>query len=393
MADPRPAPSPPGVPAPVRGLAGVSLLNDFASEMVYPLLPALLTGPLGAGPLALGVLDGAADLTASVLRWWSGRLADRPGWRGRLIATGYGLAALLRPVIALAGAAWQVIGLRVLDRVGKGLRSPARDALIADLTPAPRLGRAFGLHRSADHLGAVLGALAAFALLRDGASVREVIGWSVVPGVLAVGLVGWVLRSAGDPAGVPPAPGPAAPAPAAPAVALVALALLTAARMPEALLLLRLQQGGVALAAIPLLWGVLHVVRSASALPAGRLADRFGSRAALIAGTVVYGGGLLALAGASDARASVTAFLVLGVATGLVEPAERVAVAAAGLTRRGRAFGTWQALGGGAALVAGLGLGWLYQAAGPAVALRAAAGLSVAALAGWLLLPRRAPGP
>ena len=114
----------------------MSFFNDFASEMVYPLLPAFITGGLGGGAAILGALDGAADLTSAVLRWFSGRLADRPGWRKPLILAGYLTAVLVRPIISFATSALQVVGFRVVDRVGKGLRSPARDAMIAALTPA-----------------------------------------------------------------------------------------------------------------------------------------------------------------------------------------------------------------------------------------------------------------
>ena len=124
-----------GVPGTVKGLSLVSLFNDLASEMVYPLLPALVTGPLGAGALVLGLLDGAAELTSAALKVVSGRLADRPGWRGPLILVGYATAVLVRPLIAVASAAWQVVGFRVIDRVGKGLRTPARDAWIAAIAP------------------------------------------------------------------------------------------------------------------------------------------------------------------------------------------------------------------------------------------------------------------
>ena len=170
----------------MKGLSAVSLFNDFSSEMVYPILPAFVTTTLGGSAVALGALDGAADLTAAVVKWGSGRLADRPRWTKPLILTGYGVAVLIRPLIAIAGAAWQVVGFRVLDRVGKGLRSPARDALISSLTPAAAKGRAFGFHRAADHLGAVLGSLAAWLFLRQDVGVREVIGFSAVPGLVAV---------------------------------------------------------------------------------------------------------------------------------------------------------------------------------------------------------------
>src|SRR5688572_12555615 len=183
------------VPRPVKGLSAVSLFNDFASEMVYPVLPAFVTTTLGGSAVALGALDGAADLTAAAVKWGSGRLADRPRWAKPLILAGYGLAVLIRPLIAVAGAAWQVVGFRVLDRVGKGLRSPARDALVSSLTSPAARGRAFGFHRAADHFGAVLGALAAWLLLQRGTDLREVIGLSVLPGILAVIVLVVVLKS------------------------------------------------------------------------------------------------------------------------------------------------------------------------------------------------------
>src|SRR5688500_7398570 len=162
--------------------------------MVYPLLPAFITRTLGGGALVLGLLDGAAELTSSVVKWLSGRLADRPGWQRPLILGGYGLAVLVRPLIAGAGSALQVVGLRVVDRIGKGVRTPPRDAMIAEITAPAGRGRAFGFHRGADHFGAVLGSLAAWWLLSRGTDVRSVIGWSVVPGVVAFVVLAVVLR-------------------------------------------------------------------------------------------------------------------------------------------------------------------------------------------------------
>jgi MFS family permease len=182
------------LPPAVKGLSLVSLFNDFASEMVYPLLPAFVTRTLGGGAALLGLLDGAADLTSAVLKIVSGRLADRPRWRAPLILVGYLTAVLIRPVIAVANAAWQVVGFRVIDRIGKGIRTPPRDALIAEVTPPRLRGRAFGFHRGADHLGAVIGSLAAWYFLSRGIDVRRVIEWSVVPGVLAFLILAVVLR-------------------------------------------------------------------------------------------------------------------------------------------------------------------------------------------------------
>ena len=161
-------------PAAVKGLSLVSLFNDFASEMVYPLLPAFVTGTLGGGAALLGLLDGAADLTSAVLKVVSGRLADRPRWRGPLILVGYATAVLVRPLIAVAGAAWQVVGFRVIDRVGKGIRTPPRDALIAGITPprAPGPGVRIPSRRPTTSARSS-GSLAAWYLLSRGVDVRQ----------------------------------------------------------------------------------------------------------------------------------------------------------------------------------------------------------------------------
>src|SRR6266568_4261262 len=191
-----PAPSPSDrLPRQVKLFGGLSLLNDFASEMIYPLLPAFVTGVLGGGAEALGALDGAAEFAASFVKFGAGRLADRPARRGPLIVLGYAIAVLVRPIIAVTGAPWQVIGLRVVDRIGKGIRTPPRDALMADVTPVPLRGRAFGLQRGMDHAGAVLGPLTAWWLLTSGsADVRTVIAWSLAPGVVVLVLATWAVR-------------------------------------------------------------------------------------------------------------------------------------------------------------------------------------------------------
>jgi MFS family permease len=372
----------------VKGLALVSLGNDFASEMIYPLLPAFVTS-LGGGSMTLGALDGAADLTASVLRWWSGPRADRPGWRPGLIAAGYGLAILVRPLVAFAAAGWQVIAVRVVDRIGKGLRSPARDAMIADLTPAGSRGRAFGLQRGADHLGAVFGSLAAFGLLAHGVGVRHVLAASVIPGLLVLVVLAVVLaRSRARRAA--PAP-PAADEPPGRRVdpRLVALAGFAAARLPETLLLLRLGDLGITTVAVPLLWAGLHVVRSAASYPAGWVADHLGARGAMGLGTAAYIATIGALAAPLGPGLAITIFLLFGVAAGVLEPVERAAVALVRTGTRGRLFGSYQGLGGILGLVLGIGYGWIYQRLGPPVALGGAAGLTLGALVAWLVLDRR----
>jgi len=389
----------------VRGLSLVSLFNDFASEMVYPLLPAFITRNLGAGALVLGALDGASELTAAVLKWVSGRLADRAGWRRPLILGGYATAVLVRPLIAVSSAAWQVVGFRVVDRVGKGIRTPPRDALIAEVTPRELRGRAFGFHRGADHFGAVLGSLAAWWLLRQGTDVRSVIGWSVVPGVVAFVVLAAVLRATGSrEAGVGqperkigpsvdletpdsrvPAPDPRFWPP------VLALTALTFFRLPEALLLLRLQDRGVSVTAVPLIWAGLHVVRSASSYPGGRVTDRRGARQVVAAGAILFALIAFGLGLPVGPAGAIGLFLLLGLVAGLTESGERTLVARLAPVRTGRGFGAYHAVTGIAALPAGLVFGALYQSAGGPTALwGSAAGMLAAALCWLVVSPRGA---
>jgi MFS family permease len=380
------------VPPAVKGLSLVSLFNDFASEMVYPLLPAFVTGTLGGGAALLGLLDGAADLTSAVLKVVSGRLADRPRWRAPLILVGYATAVLVRPLIAVAGAAWQVVGFRVVDRIGKGLRTPPRDALIAGITPPAVRGRAFGFHRGADHFGAVLGSVAAWYLLSRGTEVRRVIEWSVVPGLVAFVVLAAVLRGArAVPAAVPASAATTDPGGRvfwSPVIALTALSFF---RVPEALLLLRLQDAGVAVAMVPLVWAGLHVVRSASSYPGGWLSDHLGPRFTVAAGGLVFAAVVATLGATLRPSAAVVTFLALGLVAGLTESAERALVARLAPVRTGRGFGLYHALTGAAALPAGLLFGAIYQvASGPAALLASAVGMALA-VAAWLVASPRTP--
>ncbi len=383
-----------GVPPTVKGLSLVSLFNDFASEMVYPLLPAFVTRTLGGGPLILGVLDGAAELTSSLVKWVSGRLADRPGWRRPLILWGYAIAVLVRPLIAGAGAAWQVVGFRVVDRIGKGVRTPPRDALIAEITPPMLRGRAYGFHRGADHFGAVLGSLAAWYLLTQGTDVRNVIWWSVLPGIVAFVVLAVVLkggrggRAVGRSEGAPVRQSASPPArPSArfwpPVLALTGL---TFFRLPEALLILRLQDLGVSIVAVPLVWSGLHVVRSLSSYPGGWLSDRLGARRVVAAGGLLFAIVALAFGMALTPVLAIVLFLVLGLVAGLTESGERTVVARLAPVRTGRGFGSYHALVGVAALPAGLIFGALYQSGGGRTALWAsAAGMAMAVIV-WLIV-------
>ena len=391
MADPKDA-----LPGPVKGLSLVSLFNDFASEMVYPVLPAFITGPLGGTALALGALDGAADLTAALVKWISGRLADRKGWTKPLILAGYGVAILIRPVIAVASAAWQVVGFRVIDRIGKGMRTPPRDAVLAAVTNPRQRGRAFGFNRAMDHLGAVLGSLAAWALLQAKVGVREVIGWSALPGVLAVLVLLVALRGVSGRRSTVKAQHSTVTRDAAGSAYWVpagVLVLLTVARLPETLLLLRLQQLGVPLALIPLAWAALHVIRSSFSYPGGRLTDALGPGLTYSIGIAVYLGFASLFALQLGELAALVVFLCYGLVAGLTEPAERVVVSQLAPLRTGRGFGNYQAVAGLAALPAGIAFGALYKTAGGSAALMASAAVLGVAVIVWIVVARRFTAP
>ncbi|HZH39764.1 MAG TPA: MFS transporter [Gemmatimonadales bacterium] len=373
----------------------VSLLNDFASEMVYPLLPAFVTGALGGGAAALGTLDGAADFASTFVKFWAGRLADRQGRRGPLIVLGYFVAVVVRPVISVTGAAWQVIALRVTDRIGKGIRTPPRDALIADVTPDHLRGRAFGLQRGMDHAGAVVGPLVAWYLLRfHQAGVRSVIESSAIPGVLVLMLAVWATTGARRSREEPPrAPAPTATGSRLPApVYVIACSYLV--RMPETLMILRAQQLGVPVAEILLLWAALHVIRSSSSFVGGAMNDRRGSVFTMWIGWVAYVLVATGFAFASSVTAAWLLFLALGVVAGFTESPERALVARLAGKKSGSGFGAYHALTGVAALAGGIGLGMIYEKIGAGTAFAVSAAGTAALVVMWVVAltgSRRAP--
>jgi len=388
------------LPTVVKSLGAVSFFNDFASEMVYPLIPALVTRTLGGGAVALGVLDGVAEAAASLAKLAAGWLADRRGWRRAMVVWGYVIATVTRPVMAVAATAWQVIALRATDRLGKGLRNPPRDAVIADATPGAMRGRAFGFHRAMDHAGAVVGPLAATLLLSAvGVSVPGVFVWSVVPGIVAVAVVSWALRreaasgrraaGSGKREATGSATAGAAEPPATGAGQRFLLALVVGfafARLPETLLVLRLQDLAVPVVAIPLVWAALHVVRTVASYPGGWLTDRLGPGRSMVSGWLIYAVVITGLGVAGSAVAAIGWFLAFGLVAAATESAERAFVArVGGPVRRGRAFGVYHASVGLAALPGGILFGELYQRSGARTACVASAllalGLCLALLA------------
>jgi MFS family permease len=372
----------------------VSLLNDFASEMIYPLLPAFVTGVLGGGAVSLGTLDGAADLTSALVKYGAGRLADEPRRRGALVIIGYAVAVLVRPVISLAGAAWEVIGLRVTDRVGKGIRSPARDAMIADVTPGELHGRAFGLQRGLDHAGAILGPLVAWWLLQSKTlDLRGVIGASIVPGVAVLLLAIWAVRSVDDgrrrektvEVDARREPLPPSPDLYRPLLAISAFYLL---RMPETLMLLRTQQLGVTVTSVLLLWAALHVVRSSTSFIGGALSDRIGPGRTMWTGWVCYAAVAFGFARAASPAAAWALFLVFGVVAGLTESPERAIVSRLAGGKQGSGFGVYYAATGIAALAGGVLLGLATKYFGASWAFFTSALLGIAVVLAWPVLSR-----
>ena len=379
------------MPRTVWVLGLVSLLMDLSSELVHSLLPVFMTTVLGAGMLAVGIVEGIAEATASVLKAFSGALSDRMKRRKPLVVLGYGLAALSKPLFPLAGSVALVLGARVMDRIGKGIRGAPRDALIADVTPEALRGRAYGLRQGLDTAGAVLGPLAAVGLMLAYASdVRTVLWFAAVPAALAVAVLVLFVRE----------PEPQARTVTAVSLsmmvflgkkywAVVALgAVLTLARFSEAFLILRAQELGVALAMLPVVLVVMNVVYTAIAYPAGMAADR-GHRKALL----VWGLAALIAADLLLARGSLpllAAGVVLwGAHMGLTQGLLSTLVAgAAPAELRGTAFGVFHLVSGVALLAASVLAGWLWSAFGAAWTFYAGALFTAVALAGMLLVTK-----
>ena len=269
----------------------------------------------------------------------------------------------MRPIIAITAAAWQVIGLRVVDRLGKGLRTPPRDALIADITPEAMRGRAFGLQRGLDHVGAVIGPLVAWWMLSSGADVRAVILASFVPGVVVVVLAGWAVRGgrgrkeAVQETTLPPPTASSRPLP--PAV--IAISLFYLIRMPETLIILHTQHLGIAVALVPLLWAALHVVKASTSFVGGGLTDRIGPARTMWIGWLSYLALSAGMAFAKGPAAGWLLFVAFGIVAGLTESPERALVSAASRGHQGSGFGVYHALTGVAALMGGLLLGVIFQ--------------------------------
>lgn len=369
----------------VLGLA--SLLNDIASEIIFPLMPRFLLTVLGGNAFYLGAIEGAADSVASLLKLWSGGQSDLAGRRKGFLLVGYTLGAVTRPLIGVIVAPWQLLALRVGDRIGKGVRTSPRDALIADSTDPSMRGRAFGFHRAMDHLGAAIGPLLATAfLLLWPDQLRTLFLLTVVPGVLVVALLVFSLRE--PPVAEPPKERlhlTLKPFDRNFRLFLVALVVFTLGNSSDAFLLLRAEKLGVPAVLLPVLWCAFHVVKSMSNWLLGAAVDRFGARPFIFVGWLVYAGVYLAFALATTAWEAWACFLTYALFYGLTEPAEKTLVAnLVGSERKGLAFGWFNFAIGIATLPSSLIFGALYQYFGPLAAF--GFGASLAALAAIILI-------
>ncbi|HEX6215897.1 MAG TPA: MFS transporter [Vicinamibacterales bacterium] len=377
-------PSPDPLPKPVRLLGWVSLLTDAATEAVYPLLPVFITQVLGGPPVALGIVEGAADATSSALKIVSGRWSDRLGARKPIVLLGYSLSSLVRPFIAITSTWAHVFAIRVIDRVGKGLRGAPRDAMLASLAPPGQRGRVFGYHWAMDHAGAAIGPLLATVFLYFAPDdYRLLFALTIIPGALAVLTLTRVpeqkpnrtkpLEPVGRVERLEPLPAPLKKY-------LWILAVFTLGNSSDAFLLLQLSQAGVPLMGLTLLWSAQHAIKAAITMWGGMLSDRLGRRALIVSGWIIYAIVYAGFAFSQTVYALVGWFLLYSTYAAAVEGSEKALIA--DLTPealRATAYGWHAAIQGFGALAAGIFFGVLWQYFGAPVAFLTGAALALTA--------------
>ena len=389
--------SPFGLPRTVIFLGIVSFLSDVASDMMFPLLPLFLSTVLGAGPVALGAIEGFAEATASLLKVASGVRSDLTRRRVPMVIFGYSMAALARPLIAIATLWPQVLALRVMDRIGKGVRESPRDALIADAVPQESHGLAYGYQRALDNAGAMVGPLVAAALMTwAGMDLRTVFLIAAIPGILSVVVVLAGVREA-TPAAAPPPPVAirAAWRQLGPGFKryLLALFVFTLGGSTDAFLLLQLGHAGLSGASIAVVWAAFHAVKVVTNFAGGRLTDRVGPRPLLMLGWFFYAAVYVAFSQTPSPAVLIAVFILYGVYYGLTEPSERAWVAQlVPEALRGSGFGVFHGVIGLTALPASLVFGLIWQQFGAGVAFLTGAALALAGAVLLIFVPARVAG-
>lgn len=391
------------LPRNVFAISLVSLLNDASSEIIYPLLPFFLTLTLGASPAAVGVIEGAAESVSSLLKLFAGYFSDRRGRRKGLVVFGYALANFVRPLLAFATTWYQVLAIRLTDRVGKGIRSAPRDAMIADNVAVEERGIAFGFHRAMDHTGAVIGPLLGYLILllvadnqnaATAADYTKVFLLASIPALAAVLVAAFAVherrreRRTGDSFLAPPRLSLRG-FDRNFKVFLLIIALFTLSNSSDAFLLLRAREAGVSLSSTLLLWAALHTTKVLSSLIGGDLSDRLGRKRLIVSGWMLYAFVYIGFAFVNTVGMAWALFLIYGLYFGLVEGAEKALVA--DLVRpeqRGTAYGLYNLAFGITVWPASLLMGavWKWRGAEPAFLLSACLGASAALL--LLLLVR-----
>ena len=383
------------IPAGVWVLGFVSMTMDISSEMIHSLLPLFMVSSLGASAMTVGLIEGVAESTALIVKIFSGVLSDAIGKRKELALLGYALGALTKPVFAMASGAGVVLAARVLDRIGKGVRGAPRDALVADITPPKLRGAAFGLRQSLDTVGAFVGPLLAAGLMLLWSDDFRAVFWiAVIPGLLAVALLFFGLHEPPHPRGeVRSNPLQRANLKRLDAAYwwVVGIgALFTLARFSEAFLVLRIQQGGVPFALVPLVIVAMNLVYALSAYPFGHLSDRMSRSRLLMLGLVVLFAADLTLAHDDHWRVVLGGILLLGLHMGITQGLLAAMVAdTAPADLRGTAYGFFNLISGVAMLMASLIAGFLWDRFGAAQTFYAGAAFSAIALLGVIVHSRR----
>ncbi len=391
-----------GLPRGVWVLGFVSLLMDISSEMIHGLLPVYLAVGLGVSMAAIGWIEGVSEATASITKLFSGVLSDYLGKRKLLTAIGYGMAALTKPVFPLAQALshpleW-IVAARFIDRIGKGVRGAPRDALITDMTPPAMRGAAFGLRQSLDTVGAFAGPLLAIGLMIVSLNNFALVFWiAVIPAFAALALVVFGVEDAapadGASTGQPPMKLRDIRQFTAPFWCVVGIAgVLTLARFSEAFLILRAQDLGLILALAPIVLVVMNVAYAFAAYPAGKLSDRHGRKAPLLAGIVLLIFSQISLALAGSLAPLVLGVIFWGLHMGFTQGLLAALVADTAPTQlRGTGFGVFNLVSGVMMLAASVTAGALWQAFGASATFYAGACFAGLAFIGLLALTREQP--
>ena len=380
------------LPKPVWLLGWVSLATDSATEAIYPLLPFFLTRVLGAGAVSLGIVEGAAEAVNSVLKIISGRIADRSRRKRPLVLFGYSVSSIARPFIAVTTTWTQVFVVRVLDRVGKGVRGAPRDAMLAMWATPTTRGKVYGFHRAMEHAGAVIGpTLASVFLFFYPGEYRTLFALTIVPGAIAVALIFFVrerhdVAQAFGPVDVNAGPRLSATGsndtrlPREFTMFMLVLTLFTLGNSTDAFLLLKLTDAAGSVRFIPLMWAALHVVKASVSVVGGSWSDRVGRRSVMAIGWLIYAAVYAGFALSQTLTMLIVWFLVYGFYFGFAEGTEKALVAdLAPASRRGFAFGIYTAVQGVGALAASVLFGVIWNAYGAAAAFGVGATLALVA--------------